>query len=213
MELATPEGEGELKVCVDRFEAPNREGALPFVMFTLNESVAWCEQRGKRLCYDDEWERACAGSLGYRYPYGNTREPGRCNDDKRWLTYNQGLLNGWPFTFDASPFDSLEAVLEEVRSRGSAASASADHVLALYQAEPAGAHPGCVSEQGVRDLVGSVEEWTLRRSGGTPGFRGNLKGRYWAETRSCQDNITSHGDGFRFYEIGFRCCQDAGVRE
>ena len=43
---------------------------------------------------------------------------------------------------------------------------------------------------------------------GAQGFTGNLEGRYWAEHRTCQDDITVHGDAFRFYEIGFRCCRD-----
>lgn len=34
-------------------------------------------------------------------------------------------------------------------------------------------------------------------------------GRYWADTRTCQDIILTHGDLFRFYEIGFRCCKNA----
>ena len=40
-------------------------------------------------------------------------------------------------------------------------------------------------------------------------FHGCLKGRYWADTRTCQDIILTHGDLFRFYEIGFRCCKNS----
>ena len=43
---------------------------------------SWCEARGKRLCFDDEWTAACAGPEGWSYPYGDTHEPGLCNDDK-----------------------------------------------------------------------------------------------------------------------------------
>jgi len=65
-----------------------------------------------------------------------------------------------------------------------------------------------VGVAGAYDLCGNVEEWTRRRDGGEPQFHGKLKGRYWAETRTCQNGVISHGDGFRFYEIGFRCCRD-----
>jgi hypothetical protein len=41
--------------CIDTFEAPNQAGALPLVMYTYHEATAWCAQRAKRLCFDDEW--------------------------------------------------------------------------------------------------------------------------------------------------------------
>ena len=84
----------------------------------------------------------------------------------------------------------------------------ADHVEAIYQGEPSGSNAGCVGPAEVYDLVGNVEEWTRRRDGGVPDFHGSLKGRYWAESRTCQSRVTTHGDYFRFYEIGFRCCLD-----
>jgi formylglycine-generating enzyme required for sulfatase activity len=88
------------------------------------------------------------------------------------------------------------------------AASAADHVESLYQGEGSGENEGCTNETGVSDLTGNVEEWTRRRDGGRPDFHGNLKGRYWADTRTCQNSITGHGDTFRFYEIGFRCCRD-----
>ncbi|MEZ4228066.1 MAG: SUMF1/EgtB/PvdO family nonheme iron enzyme [Polyangiaceae bacterium] len=195
-------------VCMDRYEAPNREGALPLVMLDFDEAEAWCARHAKRLCFDDEWAFTCGGPEGRKYPYGDTREPGVCNDAKTWKVYNQTLLSGWPYTFDGSGYDSLEALLEGVSQVSSSAKASADHVRELYQAEAAGNYPECVGVAGVRDLTGSVEEWTRRRDGGASQFHGNLKGRYWADTRTCQNDIITHGDGFRFYEIGFRCCQE-----
>jgi hypothetical protein len=78
----------------------------------------------------------------------------------------------------------------------------------LYQGAGGGDTTACVGAAGVYDLVGNVEEWTRRRDGGTVNFHGNLKGRYWAEFRTCQSGVTTHADPFRFYEIGFRCCFD-----
>jgi hypothetical protein len=54
---------------------PNRAGALPLVMYTFVEAEAWCAARDRRLCFDDEWLAACAGSDGLAYPYGATRVP------------------------------------------------------------------------------------------------------------------------------------------
>lgn len=193
-------------VCMDRHEAPGQPGALPFVMFSFLEAQSWCDARGRRLCWDDEWEGACAGASGTAYPYGDTRQPGVCNDEETWLTYDQSLLNLWPWSLETDSLESLDQLLEAATAAGGASAAA--HVRDLYQGEGSGQNPGCTNETGVMDLVGNVEEWTLRRDGGSADFHGNLKGRYWADTRTCQDDITAHGDSFRFYEIGFRCCVD-----
>jgi formylglycine-generating enzyme required for sulfatase activity len=194
---------------MDLYEAPNAIGELPFVMFHFDEAASWCAARGKRLCFDDEWTEACAGPQGWSWPYGDTHEPGVCNDDKTWLAYNQDLLNGWPWSVETDAIETLGQLLDTVRAVGAGAKAAADHVEALYQGTVAGAKPGCVGSAGVYDLEGNVEEWTRRRDGGEPSFHGNLKGRYWAEPRTCQQGVITHGDTFRFYEIGFRCCRDA----
>jgi len=196
-------------VCIDRYEAPNYEGALPLVMYTFDEAAAWCAARDKRLCFDDEWTTACTGPQQTAYPYGDTHQPGVCNDDETWKAYNQTLLNGWPWTLPTSQIDALSNLLDAARSIGPSAAAAADHVESLYQGEPSGANPDCTQSGEVFDLTGNVEEWTRRRDGGNgPDYQGNLKGRYWADTRTCFDNITSHANGFRFYELGFRCCAD-----
>jgi len=191
--------------CIDLYEAPNKPGAAPLIMYTLDESADWCAARGRRLCTDVEWERACDGGAGRDYPYGDEHDPGVCNDEETWIVYDQSLLNGWPSSASTADVESLDALLAAVRV---VSPYTADHVEALYQGEGSGDNTGCVSE-GVYDLTGNVEEWTRRADGGTSGFTGNLKGRYWSETRTCGSDITSHGDSFRFYEIGFRCCVDA----
>jgi Sulfatase-modifying factor enzyme 1 len=193
--------------CMDRYEAPNVEKALPFVMYSFDEAEAWCGARGKRLCYDDEWERACAGSAGSDWVYGGPRVPGRCNDAKPWLPYAQVKLDTWPIKAAEGDVVSLDDLFARARDLGG--SVAVDHLESLYQAAGAGTFAECVNEHRIFDLSGNVEEWTRRRSGGTAGFHGNLKGRYWAETRTCGNDIVTHADAFRFYEIGFRCCQSA----
>lgn len=198
--------------CIDRFEAPNGTGELPLVMFTFDESAAWCGARGKRLCFDDEWTRSCAGSAGNKYPYGNQHQPGTCNDEETWLVYEQSKLNGWPWNVSKPSIESLSELLDAARAVSASAKIAADHVEQLYQAEPSGANAGCAGAEGVLDLCGNVEEWTRRRDGGDgPSFSGALKGRYWAESRTCQNAVLTHGNGFRFYEIGFRCCRDQAL--
>jgi formylglycine-generating enzyme required for sulfatase activity len=176
--------------CIDRFEAPNTAGALPLVMQSAVSAAAWCEERGKRLCTEDEWDTACQGLEASVYPYGDTHEAGRCNDGKTWIQPDEDALASWP---------SEEAQAE---------------VDALYQAAPSGSLPGCVSSYGVYDLTGNVEEWVVRTRYHVNEYPHVLKGCYWsgcfggAKPR-CESTNPAHGDGFRFYETSFRCCRGA----
>lgn len=192
--------------CMDKFEAPGQEGELPFVMFTFLEAEQWCESKGKRLCFDSEWTLACGTAQSLNYPYGDTHVPGTCNDNKTWRPYNQDLLNLWPIGINDPSVATLEELLTAARSSGVSGTSAADHIEQLYQGAPSGTYIDCVNTYNIYDLCGNVEEWTRRSDGGVTDFHGNLKGRYWADSRQCGDNIKDHGDSFRFYEIGFRCC-------
>ncbi len=94
--------------CMDLFEAPNRRDALPLVMYNFVEAADWCAAHGKRLCFDDEWQGACEGPEGLRYPYGNDHVPGVCNDEEVWRVYTQSLLNGWPGSAASPEIESLD---------------------------------------------------------------------------------------------------------
>src|SRR5262249_34585293 len=65
--------------CIDRFEYPNTAGATPTVNVSLRQAKQMCESAGKRLCVEDEWERACKGPYGVRFPYGNAYDDTACN--------------------------------------------------------------------------------------------------------------------------------------
>ncbi len=188
------------RFCIDKFEAPNQAGALPLVMYSMNEAEAWCQHKGKRLCFEDEWTRACVGQRRLPWSYGNKHKPGMCNDGKLWKQYVPRLLRRWSDqSSDVHRHDFSS------QSYGNDTS-SYRHVKRLYQAEPSGHNMGCVTEEGVFDLLGNVEEWTRRRWSSRRSFSGNLKGRFWSEERSCAQSVKNHGDLFGFYETGFRCC-------
>jgi len=195
-------------VCMDIYEAPNIKGKNPLVMYHLNEAEDWCNYRNKRLCYEHEWQAACSSNNQYNYPYGSTFIPGYCNDKRTWKLYNQTILNLWLNGYSTPDIDSFDSLMEKVsRSNHPRSIELVNHLKWLYQAWKIGdGDSHCTSSYGIVDTCGNVEEWT-RRLNGVNLFHGNLKGRYWSESRTCMSNITTHGDLFRFYEIGFRCCK------
>lgn len=62
---------------IDVFAYPNEEGAIPETGVTQSEAGRLCGERGKRLCSELEWERACKGprNLTYEYGYRYRAEP------------------------------------------------------------------------------------------------------------------------------------------
>lgn len=178
--LVTP-----VRVCMDRYEWPNRQGASPVVMLNYNQANAECHAVGKRLCTEFEWELACEGAEARPFPYGWRASPSACNTDKPYRTVSEAKL--------ASQDPS-------VRDRETAR---------LWQGEPSGNRAPCVSVFGVADLVGNVEEW-VTTSRPEWAYSSSLKGGYWSKPwAGCRGTNDSHGPQFRFYEVGFRCCRDA----
>ena len=66
--------------CIDQFEYPNKKGVMPQGGLTYQQAKNYCEQSEKRLCTKTEWNEACQGLEGYRWPYGDTYEANRCVD-------------------------------------------------------------------------------------------------------------------------------------
>ncbi|MBI3185710.1 MAG: SUMF1/EgtB/PvdO family nonheme iron enzyme [Myxococcales bacterium] len=67
--------------CIDQYEYPNRRGVTPTVNVSWNDAKRMCEGKGKRLCTEEEWERACKGPGNARFPYGSTFDPNACNTE------------------------------------------------------------------------------------------------------------------------------------
>lgn len=174
-------------ICVDLYEIPNVKGTRPMVMIDAHEAEAWCAERGKTVVSEDAWVAACEGPEHWRFPYGNTWEPGRCNDDKRSIGQKEALLDLWL----SGPDGREKAQAESDR---------------LWQGTPSGEKEGCVGPAGVYDLVGNVEEWVVARTPRGSDFKHVLKGRFWAGGQyTCQKVNEVHADQFRYYEVGARC--------
>ncbi|RME23878.1 MAG: hypothetical protein D6798_12585 [Deltaproteobacteria bacterium] len=67
-------------LCIDRYEEPDRPGAMPTTHLTLDRARDLCARRGRHLCTEAEWMAACAGAAGRRWPYGDEYVAGRCQD-------------------------------------------------------------------------------------------------------------------------------------
>lgn len=55
---------------IDQYAYPNEQGAIPLSNVTQTEAAELCAERGKRLCSELEWERACKGPRNLTYEYG-----------------------------------------------------------------------------------------------------------------------------------------------
>lgn len=67
--------------CIDLFEFPNKRGVTPTVNVGWADAKRLCEGRGKRLCSESEWEKACKGPGNARWPYGSTFDANACNTE------------------------------------------------------------------------------------------------------------------------------------
>jgi sulfatase modifying factor 1 len=174
--------------CVDRFEYPNRKGAYPLIAVTWREAGALCQDRGARLCTEDEWTFACEGEDALPYPTGYLRDPKACVIDRPWRLFDERLL---------AVRDSAAAVAE------------IDYV---WQGEASGSRPLCKSPFGLYDTTGNVDEWT--RSVQREGYASVFKGGYWGPVRArCRAATRAHNEDFYFYQQGFRCCADVPAPE
>ena len=130
-------------------------------------------------------QRACRGPDATTYPYGDTREPGVCNDAREchpavqyfettadwiWSELGNSCINQLP--------DGLAAT---------------------------GSYTGCVSAEGAHDMMGNLHEWTADPAG-------TFRGGYYVDTvingDGCLYATTAHGVSHWDYSTGFRCCAD-----
>lgn len=169
----------------ERLRAESRAGVHPQAHITLDQARSACELAGKRLCNDDEWLAACRGMQEFSFPYGPGYERGRCNDRGSSPFYKL-LGHEPPPSIMASPVAINNPLLNQ---QGGLAKS--------------GSFAGCVSADGVYDLVGNLHEWTSDP-------RGTFRGGYYRDAREhgqgCSYVTKGHDAHYRDYSTGFRCC-------
>jgi formylglycine-generating enzyme len=165
--------------------AVSAPGVVPQAYIDELTAAQACARAGKRMCTDTEWLRACQGSSGTTYPYGNTREPGVCNDARSCHPAIQYFQSS-----DSSVWSKLGDPCIDQLPAG---------LL------PTGSKAGCITEDGVYDMMGNLHEWTSDPAG-------TFRGGYYVDTvingNGCLYATTAH-DVYQWdYSTGFRCCAD-----
>jgi len=166
--------------------AKSAAGVVPQGYISAKVAAGACRAAGKRLCQPVEWRVACAGSEGTAFPYGPKRAPGKCHDSgaSPMLTFHAATMKrGWGL-----------AELNDPRNN------QLENTVAKT-----GAHPDCVTDRGVFDMVGNLHEWTADPNG-------TFQGGYWLDTsehgEGCAYRTIAHGYEYKDYSTGFRCCAD-----
>jgi hypothetical protein len=172
------------------YRAVSRAGVAPQGYISGRQAEAACRAAGKRLCTASEWERGCRGPSGAQFPYGNTRAANVCNDDARARhpVIEASRLAGVPS--DRAWLDGM-------------------NLPAINQLEgglaKTGAREGCVTAEGLFDMVGNLHEWVADADG-------TFRGGYYMDTSrngdGCSYQTTAHDFDYHDYSTGFRCCTD-----
>lgn len=159
-------------------------GAVPQGYINADQAEAACQAAGKRLCSNTEWLRACKGPNGFTYPYGNTRQPGVCNDARAVHPAVELYPNDPnPFTHIQEPcINQLPASLDVTGENGA-----------------------CTAAEGLLDMMGNLHEWTSDPAGT---FRGGFYVDTYRNGNGCDYVTTAHNRLHWDYSTGFRCCAD-----
>lgn len=67
--------------CIDALEYVPPGESLPAHFVSFRDAVRTCEELGKRICREREWNFACEGQGMLPYPYGLRRDASICNAD------------------------------------------------------------------------------------------------------------------------------------
>jgi formylglycine-generating enzyme required for sulfatase activity len=182
--LSKPNELQPLDFCIDIYEGGVKKGEIPPYMKSYLDGKQECAAKGKRLCTDIEWTKACEGPENLPYPYGYARNANACNIDHPQIA-----------GFDASKVVKWTPAL----------------LQSLDKRVPAGSMPLCVSPYGVHDMTGNVDEATVNVTGGGKPYWNALKGGHWvAGARNrCRPSTTSHEESFVNYESSIRCCKNS----
>ncbi|MEO7110088.1 MAG: SUMF1/EgtB/PvdO family nonheme iron enzyme [Polyangiaceae bacterium] len=166
------------------YVARSSAGVTPQAYVSAAAALAACTNAGKRLCAPVEWRAACGGSNGYAFPYGPTRVANKCHDTGKapmLVYFSSSLSRGFnPLELNDPRLDQLPDTVAKT-----------------------GSSSGCVTDEGVFDMVGNLDEWTADTNG-------TFQGGCWLDTSQhgdgCAYRTIAHDFQYHDYSLGFRCC-------
>ena len=171
---------GQLRVIA--LSAP---GMVPQGYITQLQAGDACAENGKRLCTDAEWLRACQGSTGTTFPYGDSRQPGVCNDARTCHPVIQYFETTEGWIWSALDHPCINQLPDGLATTGE--------------------HAQCQTEDGLFDMMGNLHEWTADPTG-------TFRGGFYVDTEingpGCLYRTTAHNVQHWDYSTGFRCCAD-----
>lgn len=166
------------------------------------ECKAWCEQRGRRLPTNNEWMVACEGTKPSQCLRSNIAHPimARLRDKQPWVYNNIDCKVGTNAWRDC---------MQDLRLNDRVIKAG----MTLGVPTPAETQ-SCVSDYGVRNMVGVLGQWVADTypgpGGGTRGqFNGGL---YPQPASSCNYTTVAHPADYSDYSIGCRCSGEIDTR-
>lgn len=115
---------------MDVYPYPNKEGEPALLNQTQEKAAQLCAARGKRLCTELEWERACKGAKNKTFMWGNGFKKGRCPGQ---LDHKTGARPKCTTEFGVK--DMMGVAMEWTSSDWERGSASGDKVVRGARAE------------------------------------------------------------------------------
>lgn len=173
---------------IDAFGFPRR----PQAYISADQGARACAAANKSLCTLAMFMAGCQGPQGFTFPYGNTHQPGWCNEGNTNPVQRLFPHPTWNLTEMNDPrLDTLP------------------HTLA-----PAGTFPNCTNPTTkTYDMSGNLDEWVATRT--DDGRHGIFKGGYFVDATingpGCTYETVAHAPVYHDYSLGFRCCDVGGV--
>ena len=168
-----------------RVRALSVAGVVPQGYITGEQADAACREASKRLCTDEEWLFACRGEEDRIYPHGDPTAPGECNVTRRCHPAVQYFESTADWIWSELGHPCINQLPDGLATTGE--------------------YSGCITPEGIFDLVGNLHEWTADVAGT---FRGGFYVDAEINGRGCLYRTTAHNTRHWDYSTGFRCCAD-----